>query len=861
MRAASQPTARALASGRSAVDRLPRLARALLAAAILVALLLGARWGRASESLNLLAGLKPSQSEGVRRARVLTDDIRAASGSGWNTELTAVLSSSRSFVEFDLGKLTPIDAVYLEADNNDTYVLTGSADGRNFHELWVSGPLENSGMRARSTAGLGGSARYVRLSAHGGDGSYAVSELQLFSTTPEPFPPRLETRSAPPASVAVRNSLLTFGLALCGFLLFARADARWYTLFGLGLVPFAAAVPLFQAVAGAWPLDARELGLLRAVLAAVALFALVRERFGAYLQPVSGAALDATLALAAALSLASFYDLGQPQFWNAAEARPEFVHQADMRVYYPFAKYYAELGYDGVYQASVAAYAEDVPGASLQSLRRVEMRDLKTHRLEHVADRLAEVSAISQRFTPARWAEFKRDMGYFRRTMGERGYLASHADHGANATPTWVALARPWFAFAPASEQSLVLGGLLDPVLLGVMFLVVARSFGLRTMLLAMIVFGATDLYMFGTNWGGATLRHDWIAYLGLGVCALRKQRWVLGGALLGLSVMIRAFPAIALLGVASAFGFDFLETWRRERRFPSLSAKLRAHRAFASVSAGALGCILVSVALTSALFGFHRWLEWWQKVALLDSEICTNDVSLRALVAFGTEQAPNVALRARLPLYLVLLALGGAVVASTTKRVRPHQAALLALPLIVFVFNPANYYLHFIALLPLLGTSAVVASRAQRAESKNFTHLAVSGPLLALCVAEYWTVLEPDLDRHFGLETLFTFAALGFMYVNVARTLWPELALAGTLSPEGARLLGERADAGEGAPTNLDLCTQPRRVDVGVAELECRAEDDADRRGLSRPCSTCFREQGVSETVHEHGHHARTSE
>jgi hypothetical protein len=123
-----------------------------------------------------------------------------------------------------------------------------------------------------------------------------------------------------------------------------------------------------------------------------------------------------------------------------------------------------------------------------------------------------------------------------------------------------------------------------------------------------------------------------------------------------------------------------------------------------------------------------------------------------------------------------VLWALSVAVVLAVARRVRTDQAALLALPLIVILFNPANYYCHFIALLPLLGSDAAARGGPARRESAVFSHLAVSGPLLLLCVAEYWTVLDPDLARHFQYETLLTFAALGGLYVNVARVLWPEL-------------------------------------------------------------------------------------
>jgi hypothetical protein len=761
----------------SAAKRLAeKLGRRACAVATVLTLMLGSSAAGAAPRDNLLSDLSPSRSAGVRRAPALTDSVQATSGADWNTELTTILTGVRSFLEYDLGRVQPIHSIYLQADNNDAYVVSASSDGQRFHELWVAPTADGSGLRPRSVSGLSGSARYLRLSARGGDGSYALSELQVFSSTPRPFPPHLETRSAAATSVGVRNALLTFGLALAAFVVFAAAHLPWYLLLALALIPISAAVPLATTVGASFPLESREVSLLRAVVAAVALVALVRERVGRHRWAVHPRALNATLIVLAELSVAAFYNAGHPQFWNAKDMRPDFVHHADMRVYYPFAKYFDELGYDGVYQASVAAYVEDAPGASLDSLRRVEIRSLENHRLERVEDVAPEISGVSARFSRERWAEFKRDMSYFRETMGNGSYLATHSDHGANATPVWVALARPWLAHAPASERLLVLGGLLDPLLLSVMFAFVGTTFGLRAMLLSIIVFGATDLYMFGTNWGGATLRHDWIAYLGLGACALRKERWVLGGALLGLAVMIRAFPVVALAGVGSACVLHFVEKWRRTGRPPRLERHAVAHAPALSVLAGAAGCMLISIIVTGALFSFERWVDWWNKVSLLDSKIGTNDVSLRALVAFGADQIPSAALRARMPLYVVLLGCIGAIVAVVTKRVRTDQAALLALPLILVVFNPANYYSHFIALLPLLGSDDGKAGDRASRDAPMFPHLSISGPLLALCTAEYWTVLDPDFARHFQYETLFTFVALAWMYKNVVRTLWPEL-------------------------------------------------------------------------------------
>jgi hypothetical protein len=295
------------------------------------------------------------------------------------------------------------------------------------------------------------------------------------------------------------------------------------------------------------------------------------------------------------------------------------------------------------------------------------------------------------------------------------------------------------------------------------------------------LVFGATDLYMFGTNWAGASLRHDWIAYLGFGVCLLRRERYVLAGVLLAFAVMIRAFPGIGLAGVGLPCLVLFGERWIRERRMPNLLAHLREH-------AGAVRCVLAAivtmvllVVVTGILFSFGAWVDWLKKISLLDAGIGTNDVSLRSLVAFGTDEAPYRALRARMPIYVILMVayIGAALVAS--RKARIDQSALIALPLIVVVFNPANYYAHFICLLPLLG---VELARKQRRWEKSddqpkLLDLEVSGPILALCVAEYWTVLDPDYGRHFQFETVLTFTAFAWFYYNVLRTYYPQFSLA----------------------------------------------------------------------------------
>ena len=717
--------------------------------ALAVALLLAAcqrRGGPASET-SLLSGVEPSRTVGALEAERITDGRAAARGDFWKTDLTALLSSTGAFVEWDLGKPTPIRSAYLQADHNDRYTLSTSADGVRYETLWVAGPVGGGGQQPRFAGNLDGEARFVRLAAEAGDGKYTIAELRLSSTPSATAPvPRKPKIGLPPGD-ALRSQILTFALALVAFAFLAFRGAPWWWTALLSLLPALAVYDVVHGVLWAWPVGAREVSLLRAMVAAVAGLAIAREVFAPRRFPASRVAIFSTLGVCAGLSLASFYNLGQAQFWDHKNSKPSMVHNFDMRVYYPVAKYFDELGFDGVYVASVAALAEDDPARPLNKLSGVSLRDLRTHEMRRVADVEADIAGVKRRFSPERWREFKRDMRYFRETMGPRDYLKSMHDHGGNATPVWLAIAHLGFAGTNASNTTLILAGLLDPLLLLIAFIAIGRTFGLRTMLVSMVVFGANDFYMFGTDWAGATLRHDWMAYLALGACALKRERWVLGGALLALAGMIRAFPFLALVGVALPALWWFVDYWRRHGQLPTWALVRQKNRAALRVILGGAACAGALFLASSLLFSFDAWSAWLHKVALLTKQPHLNTVSVRSLIAGWDMLAPRQ-LEARLPLYVTAVAAYVVAVVVACRGRRPEQAAVLGLCLIPVVFHPANYYSHFVFLLPLIAVETREPTPSGARISAR--HAGVWLSVLVVCVAQYWTVLEKDTGLHF---------------------------------------------------------------------------------------------------------------
>ena len=84
----------------------------------------------------------------------------------------------------------------MQADNNDTYRLWYRDLGTGlFQELWTVGAVSGAGMRTRPDPTDNGEIFFlptpvttdtIRIAAIGGDGSYSLSEVQVWSPIPAP---------------------------------------------------------------------------------------------------------------------------------------------------------------------------------------------------------------------------------------------------------------------------------------------------------------------------------------------------------------------------------------------------------------------------------------------------------------------------------------------------------------------------------------------------------------------------------------------------------------------------------------------------------------------------------------------------
>ncbi len=739
-----------------------------------------------AEPQSLLAGKRPAGLRGVTSPARLTDGLLSNEGDEWLTDVTARFTSTTSYVEYDLGAEKPLRCLLVQADNNDVYFMSTSLDGKVWKPLWRVGAEAGAGMRVRTTK-TEASARYLRLSATGGDALYSVAEIAVYSECPSvPWPTDLPHAHGIPVSDALGIKVLLFGILAGLFVLLHRRNGPnlQYVL----LLPVLGSLwMLVGDLVELYPFFEQEPPL-RALAATLAALVVIKEAFLWKRWAPHRAVSLATLAFCAVTAFGTYYHFGMPQFFDQAKGRRTLVHTWDMRHYYPVAKYFRELRFDGLYLASLAAYIDNTPGFNPAQLSRVHLRDLRDAEMRTGTEVADQLPGIRARFTPERWEEFKRDMKYFSDTMGGQDYLGSMQDHGGNATPVWILPAYFIFKNWPASELSISLAGLIDPLLVLLLFLALWRTYGVRVMLYVVVIWGATDFYNFGSNLMGSTLRQDWLVALGFGACAIRKKRYLLGGVLMAYGGLIRAFPAMATFFFVVPMAWFVFDYWYAKKKLPSFAQLRGAERPAIHAFIGATICVIALVAATSAMFGFSdSWIAWKQKIEIHATGPSTNNVGLRNVLAFSpslsakalTEHrrtgpwgdwgtAQKMTFASRRPLYYGILLIATALGLMACRGRKLEEVALIGLLLIPFYFYPSNYYCHFVFLLPLV----VVRPEEDRDKAFATVFLVLAG----MCVGQFFSLAEGWTDLRYTYQSFVLL--IGFAII-LGYLAWESLKLA----------------------------------------------------------------------------------
>src|SRR5262249_1164755 len=111
-----------------------------------------------------------------------------------------------------------------------------------------------------------------------------------------------------------------------------------------------------------------------------------------------------------------------------------YVQRWDLAHYYLGAKYFPELGYTRLYQASAVAEADAGFESEVAERRQ---RDRGTGKFANGADALIEADRYRGRFSPARWRAFVADVVTLRGWLSPARWAQSQMDHGYNGTPAW----------------------------------------------------------------------------------------------------------------------------------------------------------------------------------------------------------------------------------------------------------------------------------------------------------------------------------------------------------------------------------------------------------------------------------------
>lgn len=319
---------------------------------------------------------------------------------------------------------------------------------------------------------------------------------------------------------------------------------------------------------------------------------------------------------------------------------PKYYHRWDQYHYYMGAKYFREIGYDGLYKCSAIAqdelglitYVNEDTGREMRLDLAKEVRhpDKKIRKLGGdnllipASTVLEHPEECKSRFSPERWEKYKADVQFFR-IASDKGYWDDmQKDHGYNPPPVWTIAGYYLSELHPASTGYLQFLAAFDIAYLFGMFAALWWAFGWRVFAVGAIFWGCQSSAPFYWT-GGAFLRQDWLFYLVLSACLVRKKYFKLAGASMVYAGLLRIFPGLAVIGWLTVAGAYI---WRHKRM-----AKSHQQALIGGVLAAA---VLIPLSLhVAGMRSYQQFYEHTLKVH--DQTPLTNHMGLRVLIAQKT--------------------------------------------------------------------------------------------------------------------------------------------------------------------------------------------------------------------------------
>jgi len=443
--------------------------------------------------------------------------------------------------------------------------------------------------------------------------------------------------------------------------------------------------------------------------------------------------LDLAFKIVAVLALFSWTNYG------ALRGGGELVHRWEQYHFFFGSKYLPEVGYFNLYKATILADRESARAIGFVQTT----RDLHTFDEEPVERALGDAAEVRGAFSDARWEAFKRDWSTLAR--GSASWAQVMDDHGNSGSPAWAIFAAPIARVCGIGPAGQRLMGLVDPLLMLVLFVLFFRTFGTRPTCVALVIFSMMPFCF--DYLAGSLLRWDWLFALGLALVLWTRGRWAGAGVAVGYAIASKLFPLFF------AVGFGFWAAWEfaRTRTFD---------RRLLRFGAGATAAIALAVAISSAMFGPRVWKGYEERIAVAQHEhFYANQYSFRTVflqAAFSTPRElandwmlprevkaarPEVDVKSwRVSFLLLQLALT-ALVALGLRRADAIEGLAIG-PLLVYVWLVVNAYYWNMMMLPAL----VWALRVEP-DPKN-GRLA---PLIGLHVLLMWFYVYQHLGHGFA--------------------------------------------------------------------------------------------------------------
>lgn len=293
----------------------------------------------------------------------------------------------------------------------------------------------------------------------------------------------------------------------------------------------------------------------------------------------------------------------------------------DIAYYYLNSKYLEELGYTKFYSAMLYA---DLTHENRHASRIRRYRDLRDYEVKSTRVAFEHGKEIMEKnFTVERWESFCLDIDWFMKRKTTQNLQGNFfVDHGYNPPPTWAVFGGILAKTFPVESIKMI--AMVDVVFILAMLIGVAWVFGFEAMLYLGIFFLAT----FSGRWPVLThslLRFDWSAALVLTLCAFRRERWILAGALLSYAALTRIFPAVFFFawGVVAA-----REIWE-SRGLP------KQHIKFAAGAAGMAAILIISALV---MYGPAIFKESAENLLMHNESFSSHRIGLGDLLVYEGE-------------------------------------------------------------------------------------------------------------------------------------------------------------------------------------------------------------------------------